>query len=301
MKNLVSINDLGKKDIVKIFEITDRIKRGGLKDSMKDRRLALLFEKPSTRTRTSFESGMLMLGGSPIYLDTKTMQASRGETYQDTSKILSLYTDIIAARMNKHSDLLEFAKASDVPVINALTDLEHPCQALSDIYTIREIRKDLNGIKLSFVGDIATNTANSLLLASTKLGMKFSMVGPHSIKPNAEYLKKARSQGIVSISDSLKNGLKDSEFVYTDTWVSMGEESIAKKKKKELSGYQVNKKAMSYASNGSFFMHCLPAHRGEEVTSEVIDGKSYIIWEQARNKMYVEAAILVYLSSQIRK
>ncbi len=301
MKNLVSINDLKKEEIIKIFETTDKIKRGGLKDSMKGKRLALFFEKPSTRTRTSFESGMLMLGGSPIYLDTKTMQSSRGETYYDTSKVLSLYTDIIAARMNRHGDLLEFAKASDVPVINALTELEHPCQALSDIYTIREKRRGLNGIKLSFVGDIATNTANSLLLASTKLGMEFSMVGPSSIKPNAEYLKKARSQGTVTISESLKAGLKDSDFVYTDTWVSMGEESIAAKKKKELSGYQVNKKAMACASKGASFMHCLPAHRGEEVTSEVIDGKSSIVWEQAKNKMYVEAGILVYLLNQTRR
>ncbi len=301
MKNLVSINDLKKEEIIKIFETTDKIKRGGLKDSMKGKRLALFFEKPSTRTRTSFESGMLMLGGSPIYLDTKTMQSSRGETYYDTSKVLSLYTDIIAARMNRHGDLLEFAKASDVPVINALTELEHPCQALSDIYTIREKRRGLNGIKLSFVGDIATNTANSLLLASTKLGMEFSMVGPPSIKPNAEYLKKARSQGTVTLSESLKAGLKDSDFVYTDTWVSMGEESIAAKKKKELSGYQVNKKAMDCASKGASFMHCLPAHRGEEVTSEVIDGKSSIVWEQAKNKMYVEAGILVYLLNQTRR
>ncbi len=294
---LASINDLEKKDILKIFQITDRIKhQGKYRKSMAGKRLALLFEKPSTRTRISFESAMLMLGGFPIYLDTRTTQASRGETYSDTSRVLGLYVDIIAARMNRHKDLFELSENAGVPVINALTELAHPCQALSDVYSIRETEKNLEGVSLAFIGDIATNTSNSLLLLSTKLGMEFRMVGPAAIKPNASYLESARANGIVKISSSVKEGLAGADFVYTDTWVSMGEEARASKKRKMLSDYRVNKKAMSYAAKNAKFMHCLPAHRGEEATSEVIDGPDSIIWKQAQNKMYVEAAILLYLA-----
>lgn len=295
MQRLASINDLEKKEILKIFQLADAIKQGRYKKSLQGNTLALLFEKPSTRTRTSFESAMLRLGGSSIYLDTRTTQVSRGETYADTARVLGLYVNIIAARMNRHEDFLEFSSNAGVPVINALTNLEHPCEALGDIYTIRESNKKLKGVKLAFVGDIAANTSNSLLLLSTKLGMEFAMIGPATIKPNASYLKTARTDGRVEISTSMKEGLSDADFVYTDTWVSMGEEAESSKKIKALTGYQVDSKAMSYAAEGAKFMHCLPAHRGQEVSAEVIDGKSSIVWAQAENKMYVEAAILLYL------
>ena len=295
LQRLASIKDLEKKDILKIFQLTDEIKKGRHKKSLQGNILALLFEKPSTRTRTSFESAMLRLGGSSIYLDARTTQSSRGETYADTARVLGLYVNVIAARMNRHEDFLELSGNAHVPAINALTDLEHPCQALSDIYTIRESNKKLEGVKLAFVGDIATNTSNSLLLLSTKLGMKFTMIGPAAIKPNASYLKAAMAYGHAEVSTSMKKGLSDADFVYTDTWVSMGEEAESSKKIRAFSGYQVDGKAMSYAAKGARFMHCLPAHRGQEVSAGVIDGKSSIVWEQAENKMYVEAAILLYL------
>lgn len=294
--NFLSINDFSKDQILEIFRLTDEISKEEFGDLLKGRRLALLFEKPSTRTRVSFESAISMLGGNSTYLDAGTMQVSRGETYEDTAKVLSLYVNFIAARLHRQSDLERLANSSTVPVINALTDLEHPCQALSDIYTMRQKAGKLKGIKIAFLGDIATNTSNSLMLCATKLGMEVSLVGPKSIRPDEKLLRIAEKHGAVSINDDIKEGLKSADFVYTDTWVSMGKEAEAKRRKKLFAPYQLNRKAFLFAKKTALAMHCLPAHRGEEITAEVIDGKSSIVWEQAKNKMSVEAALLCYLS-----
>lgn len=296
--NLLSINDLSKTQILDIFEITSKLKKSGPEDLLDGKTLALFFEKPSTRTRLSFESAMYYLKGNSTYLDAHTMQVSRGETYEDTGKILGLYADFIAARLYDHKSLVKIAKAAEVPVINALTDLEHPCQALSDIYTILEIKKKLDGVRLAFIGDIAANTSNSLLLAGTKLGMEVSLVGPEGTMPPSDYLKIAKKQGGVSINSEIRKGLKDADFVYTDTWVSMGQEKEAETRKKLFTPYQLSKKALAFAKKDAVVMHCLPAHRGEEITADVLDGKRSIVWQQAKNKMFVEAAILVSLSMQ---
>ena len=315
MRHLLSVNDLRKNEILEIFRITDEIKGGKMEGLLQGKTLSLLFEKPSTRTRVSFQSAMFLLRGNSIYLDAKRTQMSRGETYGDTARVLSLYSNFIAARMNRHGDLLAFAKESSVPVINALTDLEHPCQALSDIYTIREIKGELKGTKIAFIGDIDANTANSLMLASTKLEMGFSLVGPVDKPPFigygkatktqkdgsacrnqlAIYLRKARKQGTVEVHKDIRRGLSGADIVYTDTWVSMGEEAEHDARIRLFSEYQLNKKTLGYAKRGARVMHCLPAHRGEEITSDVLDGPQSIVMEQAKNKMYVEAAILTYL------
>ena len=297
--NLLSVNDLSKSEILEVFRIADEIREGKLAGILEGKTLALLFEKPSTRTRVSFEAAMLLLKGNSIYLDAKKLQVSRGETYEDTAKVLGLYADFIAARLYDHDALVRMAKASDAVVINALTDLEHPCQALSDIYSVRDA-KGFKGTKIAFIGDIAANTANSLMLAATKLGIEIALVGPETVKPNPGYLKAAKRQGSVYVYSDIKEGFKGADVVYTDTWVSMGEEAEAGKRRKAFSSYQLNKSTLNYAKKDAVVMHCLPAHRGEEITSDVLDGKQSIVWQQAANKLAVEKAILLYLLDKER-
>ena len=294
--NLLSSNDLSEAQIKKIFELSDSLK-GRTRKPLERRSpiLALLFEKSSTRTRVSFESAMLQLGGHSIYIDSKTSQLARGESLGDTARVLSSYVDIMAARMYKDSDLVELARHSSVPVINALTENEHPCQALSDVYTIREVFGRVKGLKIAFVGDIAANTANSLMLTAAKLGARVSLVGPRGYSPNMDYVLRASRYETVETSDDMQDGLRGCDVIYTDTFISMGQEAKAARRRKLFARYQVNAKAIEFAKRGVKVMHCLPAHRGEEITSEVLDGKSSIVWEQARNKMLVEKAIILYL------
>ncbi len=294
--NLLSSNDLSATQIEKIFGLADSLKDRSKKPLSKSSPiLALLFEKSSTRTRISFESAMLQLGGHSLYIDAKTSQMSRGESLADTARVLSSYVDIISARMYKDSDLRELAGYSSVPVINALTDLEHPCQALSDVYTIRKVFGKVKGLKIAFVGDIAANTANSLMITATKMGAQISLVGPRGYHANFEYILQASKYETVVTSDDIQDGLSGCDVVYTDTFISMGQESEAEKRRKLFAKYQVNAEAMKFAKKGAKVMHCLPAHRGEEITSDVLDGKNSIAWEQAKNKMVVEKAIILYL------
>ncbi len=296
-KDFLSILDLSISDIEDIFKMSDtlRISKGKV---LEGKILALLFEKASTRTRTSFEAAMLHLGGHVIYLESKTMQISRGETLADTARVLDKYVDIIAARMYRHEDLKELAINSSVPVINALTDIEHPCQALSDVYTISNIKKRTKGINFAFIGDIASNTANSLMVACAMVGMNVRLVGPNECIPNMEYVDAARKYGRVDVFSDIPEGLNNADVVYTDTFVSMGQESSAKERVKMFKDYQLNAKAMSYAKEDAIAMHCLPAHRGEEISADVIDGKQSVVWEQARNKMVVEAGILLFFAGR---
>ena len=295
--NFLSIDDLSKDQIKEIFLLADEIRKGKEEMSLRVGHVAvLLFEKPSTRTRVSFEAAIAQLGGHYIDVDSRSSQISRGESWADTAKVLSLYADMIIARLNTHESLVELANNSSVPVINALTDLEHPTQALSDIYTVQEVKRRLNGIKFAFIGDIASNTANSLLLCATRMGMEVSLVGPKNYSPNSKYLTKAREYGIVRVSSSIQEGLADADVVYTDTFVSMGEEAEAEERRKLFAPYQLNSQGMSYAKGDAVVMHCLPAHRGEEITSEVIDGKQSIVFKQAKNKLLMEKAIILYMA-----
>ena len=289
--------DLSKEDIEEIFKITSKIISAKEKLSLKEHAaVALFFEQPSTRTRVSFEVATAQLGGIPIYIDAFTSQTVRGEELADTAKILSLYCDFIVVRINSHDQLHTIANNSKVPVINALTHLEHPTQALADCYTILKNKGNLSELKIAFVGDIAANTANSLMLTAVKLGAKVSLVTPKEFKPNTFYFNKAREYGEVDVYDSLEEGLDGADVIYTDTFVSMGDEAEATKRRELFAPYQVNKDVLSYAKPNAIVMHPLPAHRGEEISAEVIDGPKSVVWEEAKNKLHIEKAILLYVS-----
>lgn len=299
--NLLSVDDLSTADIHSIFNLADEMRRGAFFSVKQGTTIALLFQKPSTRTRVSFESAMARLNGHSIYIDANTSQLSRGESWGDTAMVLSSYVHLIAARLFRQDDLIELASHSSIPVINALTDIEHPCQAMSDIYTVKELHKGgIRGAKIAFVGDIAANTANSLMVIATKLGASVTLLGPKGYQPNHDYVKLARKYGDVEITNDIKKGVSEADFIYTDTFVSMGQEKQAKKRRKLFEKYQVNSKMLQHAKRSAFVMHCLPAHRGEEITSDVLDGNRSIVWQQARNKMLLEQAIILYLYKKER-
>lgn len=296
--NLISSDDLSRDQILRIFRIADDLKVNRVEITVKEHAvLALLFEKPSTRTRISFEVAMAQLGGSSIYLDRQTTQMSRGETLADTARVISSYCDFIAARTLDQSQLMELGENSNVPVINALTDMEHPTQALADVYTIMQHVGRIRDAKIAFLGDIAANTANSLMITAAKLGAEIALVGPFTEHPpNSIYYNKAREYSKVYTDSSIESGLEDADILYTDTYVSMGQESQTEYRKKMLAPYQLNSKALSYAAKTALVMHCLPAHRGEEITDDVLDGPRSIVWEQSANKLLLNKALLLYLS-----
>lgn len=295
--NLISSSDLSKESIKEIFDLADTINQGKEELSLRQNAVvALFFEEPSTRTRVSFEAAIAQLGGTPVYIDAHTSQVARGEEIADTAKVLSLYCDFLAVRINDHNKLITMANNSSIPVINALTSLEHPTQALADCYTILRNKGDFDRLKIAFIGDIAQNTANSLMLTAVQLGAKFSLVGPKESKPNTAIFNKAREYGQVDVYDSIEEGLEGADIVYTDTFVSMGDEAEAAKRKALFAPYQLNDSVLLHAKKDALVMHPLPAHRGEEVTASVIDGPRSIVWEQAKNKMLIEKAILIYLS-----
>ncbi len=295
--NFLSSVDLSKESINKIFRTADIIVSGEGELALKEHAIiALFFAEPSTRTRVSFEVAAVQLGGVPIYIDAHTSQTARGEELSDTAKVLSAYCDFIVVRINSHDQLLTIAENSKVPVINALTHLEHPTQALADCYTIQQNKGNLNKLKIAFIGDIAQNTANSLMLTAVQLGARISLVGPKNYKPNTFYFNKTREYGEVNIYDSVEEGLEGADIVYTDSFVSMGDETDAAKREELFALYQLNQKALSYAKNDALVMHPLPAHRGKEIAAEVIDGPKSIVWEQSKNKLLIEKAILLYLS-----
>jgi len=297
VQHLLDINDLSKKDIEKIFSVTDHLKTKQLRNKehsyLRWKTLALLFAKPSTRTRVSFEVGMTHLGGTTIDLAGDKMQVFKGrEDVKDTAKVLSRYVDAIVARTYSHQDLLDLAQNSSVPIINGLTDFNHPCQALADLYTIRH-HMGLKDKHLVFVGDGSDNVCNSLLQICYKLGIKMTVATPQYYPVNEEILK--RTKHFATITDDIKKAVKNADVIYTDTWVSMGQDKQKSQRINRLKSYQVNPKLLSYAPAHVKVMHCLPAHRGHEITDEVIDGSHSIIFDQAENRLHVQKAILVLL------
>ncbi len=262
--------------------------------------IALLFEKPSTRTRVSFEVAARQLGADTIYLGWGELQLARGESLADTARVLSRYVDGVVARVKEHWKLVELAKYASIPVINGLSDLSHPLQALGDMMTILEKKGRLKGVKLVFVGDGSDNVLNSLLVAGAKLGLHIVVSSPKQLKPNEELLKhsletaKETGATIEFIEDPYE-AVREADIVYTDVWVSMGQEALREEKVRLLKPYQVNKELMERAGNKALFMHCLPAMRGEEVTDEVIDGPQSIVWDQAENRLHIQKAVLAIL------
>ena len=279
--NLLSINDLTKADVEKIFAETKRLKKKTDGDELERKTLSLIFEKPSTRTRTSFEVAMTQLGGASIYSSPRDMQLGHGETIADTAKVLSRYVDAIAARLFSHKTLMEIASNATVPVINALTDLEHPCQALADVFTLAERKNNWRKLRLAWVGD-GTNVCNSLVLLCKRLGVHFTVSTPKYFKPAYD----------CRWVENPKEAVRGADVILTDTWVSMGDENEREMRLKMLSPYQVNRELASRAKPNYVFMHCLPAHRGEEVTKDIIDGRHSIVFEEAENRLHVQKALL---------
>ena len=297
MNSLLSVCDV-KDDVLDIIKLANDFKNGKIeKEPLKDQKLAMIFQKSSTRTRVSFEVGMYELGGTALFLSTNDIQLGRGEPIKDTAKVLSRFVDAIMIRANKHEDVVEFAKEADIPVINGLTDIEHPCQAFADMLTIYEHKGDFNR-KLTFIGD-GNNVSNSLLLICACLGMDFAIACPNGYEPKEDIVRKgkeiAKKTGSeIIITSDLKIALKDADAVYTDVWVSMGDEKEAEKRNNDFIKYQVNSNLMKLAKDDAIFMHCLPAIRGKEVTSDVIDGEQSVIYDEAENRLHAQKAILYY-------
>ncbi|MFH1474204.1 MAG: ornithine carbamoyltransferase [Candidatus Aenigmatarchaeota archaeon] len=285
MKNLLSTKNLTKKEVELIFRTTDKLKKLK-KPLLKDKVLAMIFEKPSTRTRVSFETGMFQLGGHAIFLSKNNMQLGRGETIADTAKVLSRYVDGIMARLFEHKKMLELAKNSFVPVINGLDDSEHPCQALADLYTIKQNKK-LKGLRIVFLGDGSSNTFISLIYLCNKFGMDVIVSCPQNYKPKI----RAKYKWV----NNPKEAVKDADVIYTDTFISMGEEKENEKRIKELKEYQLNSKLLKLAKKNAIVMHPLPAHRGTEITNNVIDSKKSVVFDQAENRLHVQKSILYLL------
>lgn len=300
MKHLLSICD-AENHISQIIDLAQTLKNTNEKTyPLKDETVALIFEKSSTRTRVSFEVGVHQLGGQGLYLSAKELQMGRGEPIADTAKVLSRYVDMIMIRARKHKDVEELAQNSTIPIINGLTDYEHPCQAFADVLTILEYKKRFKNTKLVYMGD-GNNVCNSLLLISAYLGMDMTVACPDNYQPPQEIQEKAQkisknTQSTIIITNNIKEALQDADVIYTDVWVSMGDEDTRDQRLKDLKPYQVNQEAIELAKDDVIFMHCLPAIRDEEVTSEVIDGAHSVVWDQAENRLHAQKAIMQYLN-----
>ncbi len=298
MNSLLSITDI-KDDVKYILDLAIKIKAGEMEDKpLEGKTLAMIFQKSSTRTRVSFDVGMYQLGGRAIFLSSNDLQMGRGEPISDTAKVLSRFVDGIMIRAIKHSDVVELAKHSDVPVINGLTDLEHPCQALADVLTIKEHLGDWEGKKICFVGD-GNNVSNSLLLIAPLLGMDMSVACPKGYEPCEDILKTAleyadENNTEITITDDIGFALQNVDAVFTDVWVSMGDEAEKAKREIDFAPFQVNSDLMSLANDGAIFLHCLPAVRGQEVSAEVIDGPQSVVFDEAENRMHAQKAVLYY-------
>ncbi|MBI5855629.1 MAG: ornithine carbamoyltransferase [Nitrospirae bacterium] len=302
-KNLLTLRDMTSDDIAGLLRLAAQLKqlqqRGTLYQPLQGRTLGLIFEKPSTRTRVSFEAGIGQLGGRSLFLSACDIQLSRGESIADTAQVLSRYLDGLVIRTYDHWIVEEWAKHASIPVINGLTDWCHPCQALSDLMTIQEHKGRLKGLKVAYVGD-GNNVANSLIEAAAKTGMTMALGCPTGYEPDQRVLdlsreEAARTGGTIEATTSATVAAKDADVIYTDVWVSMGREREKARRFKALAPYQVNERLLKVAKPGAIVMHCLPAHRGEEIAASVLDGPQSAILDQAENRLHMQKAILVVL------
>jgi ornithine carbamoyltransferase len=300
-KDLISVKDLTAGEIEEIFNLTDKIKKDKARFSkvLAGKTLALIFQKPSNRTRVSFEVGMFQLGGYSIYLGPDEINLGVRESIKDVAKTLSRYVDGIVLRTFEHKNVLDLAQFAAIPVINGLSDLLHPCQALADVYTIREKLKNIEGITIAYIGD-GNNVCNSLLHVCSKVGINMNIATPKAYEPDKTVLNEARviaktKKATINLSAKPKEAVKDVDVIYTDVWTSMGQEKEAKMRKRIFKEFQVNKNLVKLAKKDALIMHCLPAHRGEEITDEVMESKNSVIFDQAENRMHVQKAILIKL------
>jgi ornithine carbamoyltransferase len=306
LRHLVNLQDYDEGEIYDLINLAFRLKeeqkKGIPHPILSNKALGMIFSKASTRTRVSFEVGIHQLGGYGLFLNSSDIQLGRGETIEDTARVLSRYLDGIMIRTYAQEDVEELAKYSTIPIINGLTDMFHPCQILADLMTIYESKGKLKDLKLAYVGD-GNNVAHSLLIGCTKVGMNISIACPKGYEPHKDVVALAIGNGkssgsLVNITSQPKEAVSDADIVYTDVWTSMGQENESNERLKVFAPYQVNQKLFSLAKPDAIFLHCLPAHRGEEVTSEVIDGPQSLVFEEAENRLHIQKAVMVSLMSE---
>ncbi|MEK6683068.1 MAG: ornithine carbamoyltransferase [Nitrospirota bacterium] len=302
-KHLLTVHEIAVSDVTALLDRADRLKAqhrsGGLHRPLAGKTLGLLFEKASTRTRVSFEAAMNQLGGGSLFISAGDLQLKRGESIADTARVLSRYLDALVVRTFGHDLLEEWAAAATIPVINGLTDLHHPCQALGDLMTIRERFGSLKGLKLTYIGD-GNNVAHSLIEAAAKTGVEIHLACPKGFEPDplivgASRIVAKQMGGKIEISREPAKAAEDADVLYTDVWISMGQEKQAKTRLKKFKPYQINGRLLSVAKPSAIVMHCLPAHRGLEISSDAMDGKQSAIWDQAENRLHIQKAILEWL------
>ena len=298
MKHLLKLGDLTSEQIIDILNLADQLKdenkKGIVHHHLKGKTLGMIFTKASTRTRVSFEVGMYQLGGNALFLSGNDLQIGRGEPIEDTARVLSRFLDGIMIRTFKQDDVEKLAEYGSIPIINGLTDYCHPCQVLADLQTIREYKGKLEGLKLAFIGD-GNNMANSLIVGCIKVGMSVSIACPVGYEPDAEIVKWGMEQGKLTITNNPKEAVVGADVVYTDVWASMGQEGEAQIRMKAFKGFQVNAELMALANKGAMVQHCLPAHRGEEITAEVLEAHANEIFEEAENRLHAQKAVMVKL------
>ena len=302
MKHFLSLKDVSPAQMKELFRVSTDVKKNPKKyfQSLAGKTLGMIFQKSSTRTRVSFEVGMFQLGGHALFLSGNDIQIGRGETIADTARTLSRMVDMIMARVYGHSIVEELAQYGSVPVINGLSDFSHPCQALADYFTLYELWGDLKGKKIAYVGD-GNNVCHSLLYGAAVLGMHISVGAPDGYKPHPDVVRFSKelgqkTGGSTTIVTDPKEAVKNADCVYTDVWASMGQEKEYHERKAIFGGYQVNEHLFSLTNKDAVFMHCLPAHRGDEVTNGVIDGKNSIVWDEAENRLHCQKAIMFLLA-----
>ena len=296
MKHLLKLMDLSEKEIIEILNLADQLKyekKNGIKHHLlKGKTLGLIFEKSSTRTRVSFEVGMYDLGGNALFLSSRDLQIGRGEPVQDTARVLSRYLDGIMIRTYAQAEVEDLAKYGSIPIINGLTDYCHPCQVLADLMTIREHKGVLAGKKICYIGD-GNNMTNSIIVGCIKMGMEVSVACPQGYEPDADIMAWAKENGKFTCTEDVLEAAKDADVLYTDVWASMGQEAEAEERKKIFKNYQINATVMSVAKSDAMVMHCLPAHRGEEITEDVLEAHANEIFDEAENRLHAQKAVLV--------
>lgn len=296
-KSLLTLDELNEKELSYIIDFGIKLKKelksGNPKPLLKNKTLAMIFQKPSTRTRVSFEAGMFQLGGHALNLSSNDLQLSRGESIEDTARTLSRYTDIIMARVYDHKTIETLSENSTVPVINGLSDSFHPCQTLADLMTIKEKKKKLSGLKVAWIGD-GNNVCNSLIYGCSKSGINLSIATPKGFEPDSQVIKKSKKNIEIQLTDNPELAIKNADVVMTDTFTSIHNKD-SKREKKFLPKFQINPSLLKKAKPNAIFMHCLPAKRGHEVTGSVIDGPQSVVWDQAENRLHTQKAILVSL------
>ena len=298
MKHLLKLADLSSEEIFGILNLADQLKyerKNNIEHKyLSGKKLGMIFTKSSTRTRVSFEVGMSELGGTSLFLSDRDIQLGRGEPIKDTVRVLSRYLDAIMIRTFKQSDVEELAKYGSIPIINGLTDYCHPCQVLADLMTIREYKGSFKGLKMCFVGD-GNNMANSLIVGGVKMGMEVAIACPDNYRPDADIVKWASENGKLTVTSDLKAAAADADVLYTDVWASMGQESEKAEREKVFKNYCVDAELLSVAKRDAMVMHCLPAHRGEEITDEVFEAHADEIFDEAENRLHAQKAVLVKL------